>query len=214
MIFNGEDCAPSFECSTGFICHSDMLTELLEGDHAEVDAMFHDLWREFDCGDARAVFERLDYLWARLAVHIRAEHLHLFPALLSASVASQGEGSDAAPASGQVRAAVEHLREDHDFFMHELAKAVNAARELAAQDGPPARELLLQIKGRASAVAERLIKHNRLEEEQVYLWPVLLLAESELDTVREGIRREIENLPPRFSERAPRSGSSLPPKSS
>jgi hypothetical protein len=36
-----------------------------------------------------------------------------------------------------VRAAVEHLREDHDFFMRELVGAVNAARELAAQDGLP-----------------------------------------------------------------------------
>ena len=43
-----------------------------------------------------------------------------------------------------------------------------------------------------------------MEEEQVYLWPVMLLAEAELDAVREGIRREIENLPPRFSEGGPR----------
>lgn len=180
------------------------MTDLLAGDHAEVDAMFPDLWREFDRGGARGVFEKLDYLWARLAVHIRAEHLHLFPALLAASVGGQGVGADAAPTPGEVRAAVEHLREDHDFFMRELAGAVNAARELAAQDGPPERELLRQIKGRALAVAERLAEHNRMEEEQVYLWPVMLLAEAELDAMREGIRREIENLPPRFSEGAPR----------
>jgi hypothetical protein len=170
-------------------------TDLLVGDHAEVDALFRELWQEFDGVDARGVFEKLDYLWARLAVHIRAEHLHLFPALL---------GADAAPAPWEVRAAVEHLREDHDFFMHELAGTVNDARELAAQDGPPERERLLQIRGRALAVAERLAEHNRLEEEQVYLWPVLLLDEAELDAVREGMRREIENLPPRFSEGAPR----------
>jgi len=180
------------------------MPKLLVDDHAEVDAMFRDLWRKFDGGDARGVFETLDYLWARLAVHIRAEHLHLFPSLLAASVGSQGAGADAAPAPEEVRAAVEHLREDHDFFMRELAGAVNAARELAAQDGPPERERLLQIKGGALAVAERLAEHNRMEEEQVYLWPVMLLAESELDAVREGVRREIENLPPRFSEGAPR----------
>jgi len=180
------------------------MTKFLVDDHAEVDALFRDLWREFDSGGARGVFEKLDYLWARLAVHIRAEHLHLFPALLAASVGSQGDGADVTPAPGEVRAAVEHLREDHDFFMRELAGAVNAARELAAQDGPPERERLLQIRGRAAAVAERLAEHNRMEEEQVYLWPAMLLAESELDAVREGIRREIENLPLRFSERAPR----------
>jgi len=180
------------------------MTKLLVDDHAEVDALFRDLWREFDGGVARGVFEKLDYLWARLAIHIRAEHLHLFPALLAASAGRQGEGADAAPAPGEVRAAVEHLREDHDFFMRELAGAVNAARELAAPDGPPERERLLQIKGRALAVAGRLAGHNRVEEGQVYLWPVMLLAESELGAVREGMRRELENLPPRFSGGAPR----------
>jgi hypothetical protein len=181
-----------------------MMTDLLVGDHAEVDAMFRALWREFDHGGARGVFERLDYLWARLAVHVRAEHLHLFPALLAASVGSQGDGTDDAPAQGEVRAVVERLREDHDFFMRELAGAVNAARALAAQDGPPDRERLLQIRGRASAVAERLAVHNRMEEEQAYFWPVALLTESELGTLREGMKRELENLPPRFSEGSPR----------
>ena len=178
------------------------MTDLLVGDHAEVDTLFSDLWREFDGGGARGVFEKLDYLWARLAVHVRAEHLHLFPALLAASVGSQGDGTDEAPAHGEVHAAVKHLREDHDFFMRELAGAVNAARELSAQDGPPERGRLLQIKGRALAVAERLAGHNRMEEEKVYLWPVALLAESELDALREGMKREIENLPQRFSEKA------------
>lgn len=177
-----------------------MMTDLLVSDHAEVDALFGDLWREFDRGGAREVFDRLDYLWARLAVHVRAEHLHLFPALLAASAGRQGEGADDAPAPGEVRAAVGHLREDHDFFMRELAGAVNAARELASQGGPPDRERLLQIRGRASAVAERLAEHNRMEEEQVYFWPAALLTEPELDTLREGMKREIENLPPRFSE--------------
>jgi hypothetical protein len=41
----------------------DLMTELLAGDHAEVDALLCDLSREFERGDVRAVFERLDYLW-------------------------------------------------------------------------------------------------------------------------------------------------------
>src|SRR5829696_1603912 len=180
------------------------MTKLLVDDHAEVDALFRDLWREFDGGVARGVFEKLDYLWARLAVHIRAEHLHLFPALLAASERRRNEEVDDAPATGEVRLAVERLREDHDFFMRELAGAVNAARELAAQDVPPDHERLLQIRGRAAAVAERLVEHNRVEEQQVYLWADSLIGRAELDTVRAGVRREIENLPPRFPERAPR----------
>src|SRR5215207_7334126 len=151
------------------------MTKLLVDDHAEVDALFRDLWRDFDGGGARGVFEKLDYLWARLAVHIRAEHLHLFPALLAASEGNRNAEADDAPATGEVRLAVERLRVDHDFFMQELAGAVNAARELAAQDVPPGRERLLQIRGRAEAVEERLVEHNRVEEQQVYLWPGALL---------------------------------------
>jgi hypothetical protein len=98
------------------------MTELLVGDHAEVDALLCDLSREFERGDACAV------------------------------------------------------------FMHELAGAVNAARELAGQDGPPDIERLPQIRKRASAVAERLIEHNRVEEQQVYLWPEALLGRAELET--------------------------------
>ncbi|HEY0078732.1 MAG TPA: hemerythrin domain-containing protein [Pyrinomonadaceae bacterium] len=179
------------------------MTEHLASDHAEVDALFRDLWREFDGGDARGVFEKLDYLWARLAVHIRAEHLHLFPALLAASESSQHGEADDAPGAGEVQTTVERLREDHDFFMRELAGAVNAAREPASQDSAPERERLLQIRARALAVAERLAEHNRIEEQQVYLWPRALLAGAELDTLRAGVRREIENLPPRFSEESP-----------
>jgi hypothetical protein len=178
------------------------MTKILVDDHAEVDTLFRGLWREFDGGDARGVFERLDYLWARLAVHIRAEHLQLFPALLAASDGGGRESAGDAPAPGEVRAAVEQLREDHDFFMHELAGAVNAAREVAAEDGPADRERLLQIRARVSAVAERLAEHNRVEEQQVYLWPDALLGGPELDALRAGTRREIENLPPRFSEGA------------
>ena len=176
------------------------MADTLVDDHAGVDALFRDLWREFDRGDAGGVLEKLDYLWARLAVHIRAEHLRLFPALLAASERRRRGGSDDAPSPGEVQTAVERLREDHDFFMRELAGAVNAVRELAAREGAPDRERLRQIRGRVSAVADRLVEHNRVEEQQIYLWPAALLAETELDTLRAGVRREIENIPPRFSE--------------
>jgi len=175
------------------------MNDILTGDHAEVDALFRDLWREFDRGDARGVFGKLDYLWARLAVHIRAEHLHLFPALLSAA-ADDGEGKEGVPAPGEVRGAVERLREDHDFFMRELAAAVNAARELVGQTDADAREPLRLIGERVRAVAGRLAEHNLVEERQVYLWPGSLLDEAARARLGREMKREIENLPPRFSE--------------
>lgn len=172
------------------------MIEILVGDHAEVDSLFGELSRAFDLGDAREVFGKLDYLWARLAVHVRAEHLHLFPALLAAAGRS-GEGG--APTREVVGAAVERLREDHDFFMRELAAAVNGSRELASQSGTDSRERLLEIRGRVRAVAERLVEHNRVEEEQVYGWSEVLLRGGQGETLGAGLRRELENLPPRFN---------------
>jgi hypothetical protein len=67
------------------------MTDFLAGDHAEVDALFGGLSPAFASGGAREVFEKLDYLWARLAVHIRAEHLHLFPGMLAAFDGSRVE---------------------------------------------------------------------------------------------------------------------------
>lgn len=180
------------------------MNDTLTNDHAEVDALLRGLTRAFDGGDAREVFEKLDYLWARLAVHIRAEHLRLFPALLAAADAAAGDDDAAdagAPTPRDVREAVERLREDHDFFMRELATAVNGARALAARGGEDGDDDVLRgLRERVLAVAERLAEHNRVEEEQVYRWPEALLNERERADLSAGVRREIENIPPRFSE--------------
>jgi hypothetical protein len=102
-----------------------------------------------------------------------------------------------------VRAAVERLREDHDFFMHALAAAVNDLRPAASRRGPAPDELLAAARQKVSAVAERLKEHNRLEEGRVYLWQRTLLAPDERENLSALMRRELENLPPRFSENAP-----------
>ena len=174
------------------------MIEISVREHAEVDALLSDLSRAFDLVDAREVFGRLDYLWARLAVHIRAEHLHLFPSLLAA--AGRRGAETGAPTREEVGAAVERLREDHDFFMRELAAAVNASRELASRAGISVCEQLLEIRDRVGAVAERLVEHNRVEEGQVYRWADELLPGEEHDILSAGMKRELENLPPRFTE--------------
>jgi hypothetical protein len=175
------------------------MTDALVDDHAEVDALLRGVLLAFDGGDAREVFSKLDYLWARLAIHIRAEHLHLFPALLSAASAEGAGRTSVRPAAREVLESVESLREDHDFFMRELAGAVNAARDLAALDDADDLGVFMQIKGRVLAVATRLAEHNRVEEEQVYRWPEALLSPSQLGALSAGIKHEIENLPPRFA---------------
>jgi hypothetical protein len=174
-------------------------TDVLLDDHSEVSGLIDELLATLDGGGKVQIFARLDLLWARLAVHIRAEHLCLFPFILDALVKPSDQSSINAPSAVHVRKVVERLREDHDFFMVELAKAVNAARELVKGENEPSTDQILEIKQRVLAVRDRLEEHNQLEEEQVYLWPESLLSAEERAELRARMRREIENLPPRFS---------------
>lgn len=172
---------------------------ILVDDHSEVGGLIHGLLAAPDSTEPAQIFARLDLLWARLAVHIRAEHLCLFPTILDALGNISNLSSSNAPSAVQVREALERLRADHDFFMVELAKAVNAARELVKGENKPSADQLLEIKQRVLAVSERLQEHNRLEEEQVYLWPQIMLSAEERAELSARMKREIENLPPRLS---------------
>jgi hypothetical protein len=91
------------------------------------------------------------------------------------------------------------LRLDHDFFMRELARAVNYLRTLI----PMGHQALLpeqsgEIRQIVEAVGARLELHNESEESQVYKWPALLLNAEEQGRLAADMRRQIENLPPRF----------------
>lgn len=180
------------------------MTDALVDDHAEVDVLLSGLMDAFDQADARRVLAKLDYFWARLAMHIRAEHLHLFPALLSASEGPAG-AVPGMPTQSEVREAVARLREDHDFFMRRLAEAVNSARALAGRDSGARTDAegSRHIREIVLAVAERLAEHNRREEEQVYLWPESLMSEAARADLLSRVRREIEDVPPRFSDAIP-----------
>lgn len=172
---------------------------ILVDDHAEVGDLINELLAAPDSMEPAQLFARLDLLWARLAVHIRAEHLCLFPSILDALGKISNLSSTYAPSAVQAREALERLRADHDFFMVELAKAVNAARELVKGENEPSADQTLEIKQRVLAVSERLHEHNRLEEEQVYLWPEILLSAEERAELSVRMKHEIENLPPRLS---------------
>jgi hypothetical protein len=99
---------------------------LLEEDHEAVGKLLEELRAGLRSGtDAGTVYGMLDRVWARLAVHIRAEHICLFPALLrSLGVLGDGQHGDIAP-HAEAESTVELLRSDHDFFMRELAAAIN-----------------------------------------------------------------------------------------
>jgi len=174
------------------------MAELLVTDHGELDGLGRGLFEAFDRGDAAEVLSKLDMVWARLAVHIRAEHLHLFPALLAAS---EGDGHvQGGPSAREVEDALSRLREDHNFFMRELAACVEALKRRAAGERPDAAGELEAVRRRVLGVFERLGEHNRLEEEEVYLWPRTLLGGAERDRLDAAVRKELENLPPRFGD--------------
>jgi len=171
----------------------------LEEDHRSLDTLIAQLCDALEEYDVEGSFARLDFVWARLAVHIRAEHLCLFPALLDAArrLSSSAQG---VPRFDEVQGAINQLRHDHDFFMTELARGVNIMRGTMSSLNPDVvRECLRDVRAIVSTVKARLEEHNKLEEEQVYRWPAVLFDLSRQAQVAECARHEIENMPPRFA---------------
>lgn len=166
----------------------------LVADHRDLDRLMGEGERALTAGDAAAALERLDLLWARLAVHIRAEHKVLFDVISDAVRLSGGD-----PGPEEVDATIVRLRDDHDLFMRELAEAVNALK--AAQAGESAEldpAVVEKVQGHLDAVRERMPTHNELEEERVYRWLGTLLPLDEQDRARERMVAELRDLPPRF----------------
>ncbi len=99
------------------------------------------------------------------------------------------------PEPQEIQTIVAQLREDHDFFMSELAEAVKQLRALGRSDQPAA---LRGVREKIDAVSRRLDTHNALEESQVYHWAALLLDPPEQNALNENIQRELEKFPRRF----------------
>ena len=171
---------------------------LLEDDHKELGGIFRDLFTSLDEGDVEESFKRLDLFWARLAVHIRAENLCLFPAILQGLNNDPREYGDNTPTIEEARDAIERLRADHNFFMRALSGAVNQLRDLRVKtERQDAANILQAVRDRVAAIGSRLEEHNKLEEEQVYKWTNKLLDVRGQTLLTENLRRELENMPPR-----------------
>jgi hypothetical protein len=172
---------------------------LLEEDHEAVGKLLDELRAGLRSAiDPQTAYGLLDRVWARLAVHIRAEHLCLFPAVLAAR-RGVFDGQGDVPSQAEAESAVERLRADHDFFMRELAAAVNTLRGLLSGRG--SHDVKAEMEGvrrAVEAVAARLEEHNALEEEQVYRW-TRYLPPGEEAQLAVGIGRELTNHPPRFN---------------
>ena len=171
----------------------------LADDHDSVDKVLKRLRAAIERGDADASLATLDLFWARLAVHIRAEHLHLFPTVLT-HINRRSE-SLAEHSQTEARSTVEKLRGDHDFFMHELASAVATARELIKIEDQVKLRAGLDIIGKiVTAVEKKLREHNELEEQTIYRWVDTILNEEEQMTLANKIDKELEKRPARFTK--------------
>ena len=151
-------------------------SDRLRDDHDDVDKVLKQLLTALDNRDLQESYAKLDLLWARLAVHIRAEHLHLFPAVISRLP--------------EIQPVIYQLREDHYFFMRELARALGTLREGARFE--PVIETVQEVE-------KRLANHNEIEENQIYISTSRILTDSEQAELATRINHELENRPPRFS---------------
>ncbi len=175
-------------------------------DHKELDQLLGKLLSALEARDLEQSHARLDFFWARLAVHIRAEHLQLFPAIIRALDESTEDRVDGKPSVTEAQSAIERLHSDHDVFMHELLGAMQSMRQLLTKtESHDASEGLEEVRAKVVAVGELLAAHNDLEESQVYLWAARLLDTAELAALEVKLQKELENMPPRFADKRLRS---------
>ena len=153
----------------------------LVDDHAALHRLLEQLKKALREKDGDRARSTLDLFWARLAVHIRAEHLRLFPAVINAA------RSDKSISLEPIQSVVAQLREDHEFFMHQLAAAMSKVADLE------------QVATIVKAVEERLAAHNELEEIQIYDLIASILPPEEQTQLASQIDEELMKHPPRFA---------------
>lgn len=171
----------------------------LADDHIALDKVLRQLQVALDAGDVEASYTKLDLFWARLAVHIRAEHLHLFPAVMN-GLRDLTAADSVAPTLNQGRLTMERLRADHDFFMHGLAQAIGILRDLLrATDNHAVDNGISMVRDAVLEIEKRLVLHNELEENQIYRWVTTILNEQEQAELVTRIDAELANRPRRFS---------------
>ncbi len=170
----------------------------LADDHAEIDCLLEEFFAALAARDVEMIYRTLDFFWARLAMHIRAEHLHLFPAILDA-VKTQTAENVSLPSLTEARNAINELHDDHNFFMSELLAAIKTLRELRENNAvADFSNRIEKVRDAVVSVKRRLETHNQIEETEVYRWAERLLSAPESAALDERMRREITNLPPRF----------------
>jgi hypothetical protein len=173
--------------------------EQLIADHLALDKLRQQLQRALANRKLEETREKLDHFWARLAVHIRAEHLHLFPLLLNTLQLKKPLPGPAPPIEA-AEGAVTTLQSDHDFFMSELGRAVKIIHGLPASADPWMVETALhEIAHKVEQVSRRLMTHNDMEESQIYRCVSIVLTSEEQVDLAQRISAELIKRPARFT---------------
>ena len=168
------------------------IRNILESDHQELDVLLAEAESALAVADPEAVFRSLDLFWARLAMHIRAEHVRLFPALREARVDEDRRV--------RLLELMAELRHDHDFFMVELARAIKAARLMFYFGNET--ETFANVREILDRVKQRLASHNITEENDVYpLADEPFLSAKQLEETAAGIVEELNKYPARYKNR-------------
>lgn len=157
--------------------------------------MLEQVFEALKRADRRKTLQKLDYFWAILAVHIRAEHLHLFPVLLRKARAS-GLPERLIDAVRRLPDDISTLKRDHDFFVREIGKDVNRLRVGNTEEAVNLD--LGDVQKNLIVVAQRLQDHNELEEKDIYPLAETLLTAEEIADLKVSIAMELANIPPRF----------------
>ncbi|WP_257306426.1 hemerythrin domain-containing protein [Geothrix campi] len=155
----------------------DSLAAKLAADHREIDHLYREARAAVEQRLQAEAHRALDRIWMRLAVHIRAEHKALFPAV--------------AAARPDLGATLQALREDHDFFMATLAGTVKALEGAEVE--------WATVRSALEAVHRRLASHNTLEEERIYPLVDQFPDEQRRQLVGD-VSRELALLPARYEE--------------
>jgi hypothetical protein len=171
---------------------------LLADDHIALDKLQGELKSALRAGDIEATHLRLDMFWSRLAVHIRAEHLQLFPAVIDALTISSRSQTFGLTLT-EARSTIEKLRSDHDFFMNELGQAIKILRALSHEDHETLDHGMNSVRSTMIEIEKRFVIHNELEETKIYAWTTTILNSQEQTDLATRIGIELANRPPRFA---------------
>ena len=100
----------------------------------------------------------------------------------------------------ETQIAIERLRSDHDFFMKQLAGAVDVARSLVnVSERAAIGKGLNAIKEIVFQIEQRVEDHNNVEEGHIYRLAGIVLSRTEQVELAQRVTSELEKRPPRFA---------------